>query len=154
MGGEVCYTRYKERGPWFEIQCVKNDIIAKELDGEDASFERGLLKAWGKHPGWEAAQEAPPHPHKKSKSGRFTCPLCGKSPADSFHHVIPRINGGTRTIRLCRDCHDKVEENWQEYAPLLTSLLDSRASRYKTKTIDGDIVSAKTIQRLLARGNG
>lgn len=39
----------------FQIQCVKNDIIAKEADGEDASFERGLLKSWSKYPGWESA---------------------------------------------------------------------------------------------------
>lgn len=57
MGG-ICKTKYKERGAWFEVECIKKDIIAKEADGEDASFERGLLKAWAKVPGWGVAQDA------------------------------------------------------------------------------------------------
>jgi len=57
MGG-TCKTKHKERGAWFEIQCVKNDIIAKEADGEGASFEIDLLRAWAKVEGWSAARKA------------------------------------------------------------------------------------------------
>ena len=56
MGG-ICRTKYKERGAWFEIKCVKNDIISKEAKGVDASFERKLLRAWAKVPGYESAQD-------------------------------------------------------------------------------------------------
>ena len=58
MGGGICHQKGKERGAWFEIQCVKNDILSKEAKGEDASFERSLLKSWAKYPGWEDAQNA------------------------------------------------------------------------------------------------
>lgn len=57
MGG-ICKTRHKERGAWFEVECVKKDIIAKEADGEDASFERGLLKSWNSYEGWEITRDA------------------------------------------------------------------------------------------------
>ena len=60
MGGEVCYQSTRERGPWFEIKCVK------EIKGEDATFERNLLRSWSKYPGWESA-EMPPRKATKSK---------------------------------------------------------------------------------------
>jgi len=58
MGGEVCYQKGKERGPWYEIQCVKEVIVNKEARGEDATFERELLKSWSKYPGWGDAKKA------------------------------------------------------------------------------------------------
>lgn len=68
MGGEICLQVGKERGPWFEIKCTKEIILSKEAKGKDAAFERGLLRAWGKHRGWEGAKKAlascgkpPPH---------------------------------------------------------------------------------------------
>ena len=72
MGGGVCHQKNKERGAWYEIECVKQDIIAKEADGEDASFERSLLRAWSKYPGWEDASVALDAigTRKKSKSRR------------------------------------------------------------------------------------
>jgi hypothetical protein len=69
MGGS-CHTKGKEKGAWFEIECVKNDIIAKEADGEDASFERKLLKSWAKFEGWELAQDELDSLGKR-KSGRL-----------------------------------------------------------------------------------
>lgn len=66
MGGGICHQKGKERGSWFEVQCVKNDIIAKEADGESASYERKLLKSWGKYKGWEDALEIPPRTRGKS----------------------------------------------------------------------------------------
>ena len=58
MGGEVCYQKGKERGPWFEIKCVADTIRAKEAKGQDASFERVLLKSWSRYEGYEGAKEA------------------------------------------------------------------------------------------------
>jgi len=50
-----CYKKGSERGPWFEIQCTREVIISKEAKGEDASYERSLLKAWSKYEGYEDA---------------------------------------------------------------------------------------------------
>jgi len=57
MGGEVCCQKGRERGPWYEIKCVQDIIRDKEANGEDASFERELLKSWKKYPGYEKATE-------------------------------------------------------------------------------------------------
>ncbi len=58
MGGEVCYRKGYERGPWFEIECVKQTILSKEDRGGDASFERNILTSWAKYPGYEGATKA------------------------------------------------------------------------------------------------
>lgn len=55
MAGGVCYKKGKEQGSWFEIKCVKDTILLKEANGEDASYERSLLKSWSKYPGWKNA---------------------------------------------------------------------------------------------------
>jgi len=55
MGGEICKKEGSQRGPHFEIKCVKEVIVNKEARGEDASFERNLLKEWSKYKGWEGA---------------------------------------------------------------------------------------------------
>jgi len=55
MGGEVCYRKGYEKGPYFEIKCVQDIIVSKEAKGEDATFERRLLESWSKYPGWVAA---------------------------------------------------------------------------------------------------
>ena len=54
MGG-ICHLKGKERGNWFEIKCVKEVVTNKEARGEDASFERCLLKSWSRYEGWESA---------------------------------------------------------------------------------------------------
>ena len=71
MRGNACHRKNKERGPWYEIQCVKNDIISKESRGEDASFERDLLQSWAKYPGWKSARDAL-FTLEKSKSSSLT----------------------------------------------------------------------------------
>ena len=38
------------------------------------------------------------------------CFECGKS-AEFDHHVIPRSKGGTKTVRLCAECHGKVHDS-------------------------------------------
>uniref|UniRef100_A0A6M3IHN0 Uncharacterized protein n=1 Tax=viral metagenome TaxID=1070528 RepID=A0A6M3IHN0_9ZZZZ len=58
MGGEICFQKGRERGPWFEISTMKDLIIHKERGGRDASFERGLLKSWSGYDGFECAKEA------------------------------------------------------------------------------------------------
>jgi len=55
MSGGSCHQKGRERGPWFEIECVKKDIISKEAKGIDTSFEKGLLKSWVKYPGYKNA---------------------------------------------------------------------------------------------------
>ena len=44
----VCYKEGKERGTWYEIQCLENDIKTKEARGVDASHEKKLLKYYKK----------------------------------------------------------------------------------------------------------
>lgn len=74
MGGEICYQRGRERGPWFEIKTVKEIIIWKEANNKDASFERKLLKSWANYKGYETAGEAlrtlGKPPRKPSGGGR------------------------------------------------------------------------------------
>ena len=53
MGGEVCKTKGKERGPWYEVKTVYDVIISMEKQGNNASFERGLLKAWKHNPSYK-----------------------------------------------------------------------------------------------------
>ena len=48
----------KEQGAWYEIKVVTDIIKLKEAQGKDASFERGLLRAWSKHKGYELAKQA------------------------------------------------------------------------------------------------
>jgi len=42
----------------YEIESVKKVIISKEKRGEDASFERKLLKSWSAYEGYEGAKKA------------------------------------------------------------------------------------------------
>ena len=58
MNGGVCYKKNFEKGAWFQIKCVRDNIISKESRGHDASFERSLLKSWSSYPGYEDAADA------------------------------------------------------------------------------------------------
>ena len=42
----------------YEIESVKNVIIAKRKNNEDTTFEEELLKVWSKVKGYESAKEA------------------------------------------------------------------------------------------------
>ncbi len=53
-----CKTKGKEQGAWFEIKSVADVIKGKESRGEDATFERDLLKSWSKYEGYEGAKQA------------------------------------------------------------------------------------------------
>ena len=57
MGGEVCHQIGRERGPWYAIKCVADVIKSKESKGQDANFERNLLKSWSKYEGYEEAKQ-------------------------------------------------------------------------------------------------
>jgi len=57
MGG-VSKQKGRQRGVAYDIKCVADAIKAKEAVGQDASFERGLLRSWSKHEGYEGAKEA------------------------------------------------------------------------------------------------
>ena len=73
MGGEICHQKGRERGPWFEIESIQEVIVNKEARGEDASFERELLKSWSKYPGWESGKPQESHCRigKKSQNTGF-----------------------------------------------------------------------------------
>ncbi|GAG55290.1 unnamed protein product [marine sediment metagenome] len=44
----ACYKKGKEQGLWYEIKCLEETIkIKKQLD-KDASFEKGILRAYKK----------------------------------------------------------------------------------------------------------
>jgi hypothetical protein len=45
-----------------------------------------------------------------TKSVNDSCFECDNSENLHNHHVVPRVLGGTRTIRLCELCHGKVHE--------------------------------------------
>ena len=41
-----CRRKGHETGLWYEIKCLEETIAIKEKMGEDAKFERGLLRAF------------------------------------------------------------------------------------------------------------
>lgn len=43
-----CYREGYERGLWYEIKCIAETIKGMESRGEDASFEKGILRAFKK----------------------------------------------------------------------------------------------------------
>ena len=51
----VCYRKSRERGAWFEVKSVQDVVRSKEEKGEDATFERELLKSWVNYKGYEDA---------------------------------------------------------------------------------------------------
>jgi len=68
MGGEITYRKGYERGPYYEIKCIQEVIIGKAARGENATFERDLLKSWAEYPGWEMAREVLPPARSPNKS--------------------------------------------------------------------------------------
>lgn len=49
---------HRESGATFQIKSVVDCIKGKEKRGQDASYERELLKAWSKVEGYEGAKKA------------------------------------------------------------------------------------------------
>ena len=56
MSDKISHKKGEEKGTWFQIKCVKDIVRDKEARGEDASFEKKLLKSWSKFPGWKDAR--------------------------------------------------------------------------------------------------
>ena len=52
----TCKAKGSERGAFYEIKCIADVIRSKESRGEDASFERKLLRSWAKYKGYEGAK--------------------------------------------------------------------------------------------------
>ena len=46
-----------ERGAWYEIQCIADNIRSKEAKGQDATYERSLLKSYSEYKGYESAKQ-------------------------------------------------------------------------------------------------
>ena len=42
----ICYAKNRERGLWFEIKCLEENIALKERMGKDTSFEKSILKSY------------------------------------------------------------------------------------------------------------
>ena len=38
------------------------------------------------------------------------CEKCATRNRPTFHHLVPRVFGGTMTVCLCYDCHRKIEQ--------------------------------------------
>ena len=55
----------KEQGAVYQIKTVADNIKIKEAKGQDATFERGLLKSWSKYPGYKSAKEVLDNLNKK-----------------------------------------------------------------------------------------
>jgi len=54
----VTKARGRQQGGYYEIKCISDVIKAKEAKGQDATFERDLLKSWKNYKGYESAKEA------------------------------------------------------------------------------------------------
>lgn len=68
----------------------------------------------------------------EARQGR--CLVCGASPPNELHHLIPRSQGGADTegniVPLCRDCHRRVEAHDSETCHALAVALDDLAYAY------------------------
>jgi len=53
----VCYKAGRETGAWYELKSIRAVIANKEARGESATFERGIYKAWLKHPEYAKADK-------------------------------------------------------------------------------------------------
>ena len=58
MGRQDCRKEYFETGNWFQVKSVRDIAMIKEANGQDASFERYLLKKWSRLDGWRVAGKA------------------------------------------------------------------------------------------------
>ena len=44
----ICYHRGSEKGLWYEIRCIEQDIASKKKRNVDCRFEKELLKSYKK----------------------------------------------------------------------------------------------------------
>lgn len=45
----ICYQKGKERGLWYEIKCIEDVVANKKARGDNAPFEKRLLKSYGQY---------------------------------------------------------------------------------------------------------
>ena len=59
-----------------------------------------------------------PRPEGSGVASAPVCPLCDRpllpGPSADEHHLVPRSQGGTRTVRLHRVCHQKIHATLSE----------------------------------------
>jgi len=48
MSGGVCHTKNKERGIYFEIQCLQELVDSPTARDEDKKLAKKILKCWSK----------------------------------------------------------------------------------------------------------
>ena len=58
----------RQTGAHYEIKTIADIIRAKEKNGHDATYEREILKAWAKYPGYESAKKALEELNKKEEN--------------------------------------------------------------------------------------
>lgn len=62
----------------------------------------------------------------------MVCFECGKE-KDHDHHVVPQSLGGTKTIPLCFQCHDKVHGSKTVRTSMLSELVKAGIKKRKAK---------------------
>ena len=82
------------------------------------------------------------------------CLLCGKPRVDHYHHVVPRHDGGSNTIRnivgLCSACHDSVHTS----DAAMEQLREKHAGavkQYAGTSVLNQIIP-QFVERMIARG--
>lgn len=55
--GGICYREGYERGAWFELLCLRENIAAIEAAGGDATEQRSFYRAWLKDPDFAKADK-------------------------------------------------------------------------------------------------
>lgn len=57
-GGGNCFRPGEERGPWFELKCIRENIDCRAAEGDPAEYERRLYLYWIKElPSFAEAEE-------------------------------------------------------------------------------------------------
>ena len=64
-----------------------------------------------------------------------TCPMCGGPARGSYHHIIPRAEGGKEgagnLVNLCGTCHNRVEEDPKLWARFLRCYSTRQVRRFR-----------------------
>jgi hypothetical protein len=65
---------------------------------------------------------------KRQQLEPFPCFECGMA-SEFDHHVVPRLRGGTKTVRLCCECHGKAHSIKMASKVLTKEALDAKRLR-------------------------
>lgn len=44
------------------------------------------------------------------------CALCGAGPAQTEHHLVPKVKGGKAKVRICNECHRQIHALFSHHA--------------------------------------